>query len=376
MDDLRWILLVIGLVVIAAIYLSGRFEREEWKRDREGFPGFPKSGKKSEHEKMPASSMKEEPQISIPEVEDDTIDLSVNSTPQPTKPPARENIQSEVKPPPVSEIKKEEKIEPVIEPKPVKNQSVGIRSEEDVIKALGLPGQDEEETVEEILFEKKEENSVTEEKVKEKEQVIEDDWKGVIDSTKEPLIEDEIVDIAIPDEEPRVDKKPEQDTRPGVKAGTVKPLQQELLLEIEPLVLVLTIMAKGEDFLEGKLIRRVLDGAGLKCDENGIFQFHMTGKKDAVFSIVSAVEPGVFDVATIDKYKTPGLSCFCQLPGPLPNKDLFRIMQMKALNIAEKLGAKLCDDRRNLLTEQAITHYNDRITEFDREMVLAKKKQG
>jgi len=84
----------------------------------------------------------------------------------------------------------------------------------------------------------------------------------------------------------------------------------------------------------------------------------------------------VFDVATIDKYKTPGLSCFCQLPGPLPNKDLFRIMQMKALNIAEKLGAKLCDDRRNLLTEQAITHYNDRITEFDREMVLAKKKQG
>ena len=34
MDDLRWILLLVGAVVLVAIYFSGRFESEDWARER------------------------------------------------------------------------------------------------------------------------------------------------------------------------------------------------------------------------------------------------------------------------------------------------------------------------------------------------------
>ena len=35
MDDLRWVLMVVGALVIAAVYFSSRFEREDWTRERE-----------------------------------------------------------------------------------------------------------------------------------------------------------------------------------------------------------------------------------------------------------------------------------------------------------------------------------------------------
>lgn len=47
----------------------------------------------------------------------------------------------------------------------------------------------------------------------------------------------------------------------------------------------------------------------------------------------------------------------------------------KTRGIADKLNGQLCDDKRNQLIEQAIGHYRDRITAFDHEMVLARKKQ-
>lgn len=359
MDDLRWILTAIGVVLIAAIYLSGRFEREDWRRDREGFPGDP------EPDIKPDRPERREPQIENSELSTSATQVVVNSKPEISK-PAQTEVQAEIKKTAskpqeekvqVREIEKKESTDkPASIPAPERKEAFGINSEEDVKKALGL------------------DKTSVENKTSEAEN-IEEDWSDVVESTRGPLIEDEIVDVDIPEEIAKLDKKPETDASLKFKPDIEDPVQQELQLEIEPLVLVLTVMAKSNNFFDGKLIKRILDGSGLKIDENGIFQFHMTGKKDAVFSVVSAIEPGVFDVETLADYKTPGLSFFCQLPGPLPNKDMFRIMQMKALNIAEKLGGKLCDDKRNLLTEQATAHYNDRITEFDREMVLASKKQ-
>jgi hypothetical protein len=33
MEDLRWILLLVGGLVVAAVYFSSRFEREDWVRE-------------------------------------------------------------------------------------------------------------------------------------------------------------------------------------------------------------------------------------------------------------------------------------------------------------------------------------------------------
>ena len=47
MEDLRWILLLVGALVIAAVYFSSRFEREDWVREREQFDARKQSSKKA-----------------------------------------------------------------------------------------------------------------------------------------------------------------------------------------------------------------------------------------------------------------------------------------------------------------------------------------
>lgn len=295
MDDLRWILAIAGAVVVAAIFLSGRFEREEWRRDREQGSKHP----------QPVSSQRVEPQIgNIPEA---------------------------------------------------KKVSVGLNSEEDVNEALNAS---------------EPELPITEEKTNSSE----GEWEGAVDSTREPLIEDEIVSVEIPAEFSEYAEERRSKSRLKFKPEAEKPFQQELVLDVEPLVLVLTILAKNENLFSGDDVKKALEDEGINHGDMEIFHFHMGDEKDAVFSVASVVEPGTFDLETINEYETPGLSLFCQLPGPIGSTVAFEILLKKARSIADSLGGQLCDDKRNLLTEQSAAHYRDRITAFDRELVLARKK--
>ena len=310
MDDLRWILAIAGAVVVVAIYLSGRFEREEWKRDR--------------------GIISEQPSPTVSE----------KATTQNTT--EVQNNKVETQPPKIQQ--------------PVRKASVGLNSEEDVNNALEvseqIPSPVDEET-----------------------KNLDSEWEGVIDSTREPLIEDEIVAVQIPPEFSEYGEERRSKSRLKLKPEVKEPVQQELVLDVEPLVLILTILAKDEDRFSGDEIIQILEAEEIKHGDMNIFHFHIENEKDALFSVASVVEPGIFDLEAIDAYETPGLSLFCQLPGPVESVEAFDILLKKARSISEKLDGQLCDDKRNLLTEQAIGHYRDRISAFDHEMLLARKKQ-
>ena len=362
-------------MIVIAIYLSGRFEREAWRRDRDGLSQLTETVLKPVIGKKPAqpspsqapSQVRKEPHI------DDNIKNRIVDD---------EEVKSHLASEPELEAEQEPELQPDDrsgdQKKLQRHTSVGISSEEDIEKVL------EKSTSQPLRSSQAASQVNHEEPLRESKNEIpktSDDWGSAVNSAREPLIEDEIVEVDIPEEltglESQSESKAELKFRPDVEEPLqkIEPVQQELLLEIEPLVVVLTVMAKGDNFFNGAMIKKTLQDSGLVLDDRGIFNFHMTGKKDPIFSVVSVIEPGIFDMNTIRDYSTPGLSIFCQLPGPLPNADLFRIMHMKALNLAEKLGGQLCDDRRNLLTEQSTTHYNDKIKEFDRELVLARKKR-
>jgi cell division protein ZipA len=295
-DDLRWILAITGAVVVVAIYLSGRFEREEWRRDRE--------------------HVLEKPQ-------------PVNS----------------------------ERIEPQIKDSPkIKKVSVGLSNEDDVNKALGVSEQEPSPTEEKANNEKNE-------------------WNNAVDSTKEPLIEDEIVAVEIPAELAEFGEERRSESRLRFKPESEKPFQQYLSLDVEPLVLALTVMAKNKNQFSGSDIKNAVEAEGVKHGNMDIFHFLMEGKTDPIFSIASVVEPGSFDMEKIDEYETPGLSLFCQFPNSMEDSEVFNVMLTKAQAISENLGGQLCDDKRNLLTEQSTAHYRDQIAAFEHEVMLARKKQ-
>jgi cell division protein ZipA len=295
-DDLRWVLAIFGFVVVVATYLSGRFEREEWRRDREHDPG----------QQRPVTS---------------------------------------------------ERIEPQIETHPeIKKVSVGLSSEDDVNKALAAP---------------RHEFSPAEDKVKN----TEGEWGMAVDSAKEPLIEDEIVAVEIPPEFSEYAEERRSKSRLKFKPEVEEPVQHEMELDVEPLVLVLTIVAQDEHQFSASEIKKVLEDEGINHGDMGIFHFYMGNEKDAVFSVANVVEPGTFDLTTINEDETPGLSLFCQLPGPVAGSVAFELLLKKSRVIADNLDGQLCDDKRNLLTEQATGHYRDRIMSFDHDVVLARKKQ-
>lgn len=145
-------------------------------------------------------------------------------------------------------------------------------------------------------------------------------------------------------------------------------------VDIKPLVLVLTVLAPHGKPWSGDSLRNALEAEGLRHGEMNIFHFHHPQYKDAVFSVANAMEPGVFDLPTMSELETPGITLFCQLPGPLENEVAFDFMLDKARALAGQLGGHVCDDRRNPLTAQTVSHYHDRIETFSRELTLARKK--
>jgi len=311
-DDLRWILAIAGAVVVVAIFLSGRFEREEWRRDRKYGSGQPQS----------TNPERIEPQI-------DSIAEAQTVSAQ--------------------------------------KVSVGLNSEEDVNNALDESGQ---------------QSSITPSLAKECPDNSNDGWDDSVESAKQPLVEDEIVPVQIPAElsahaeERRSKPRFNFNSNANTNANAEEPVQQELGLDVEPLVLVLTVLAKKENLLGGSKIKKVLEEEGINYGDMEIFHFRMGSETDAVFSVANLVEPGTFNTKTINDEQTPGLSLFCQLPGPVAGTVAFELLLKKARIIAENLGGQLCDDKRNLLTEQATGHYRDRISAFDHELALARKKKN
>ena len=330
MDDLRWILALVGAVIVVAIYFSSRFEREEWKRDR---------GMGPEHNR-PSKAAHRAPQ----------------------------NIKLGDKGPVSNTAKPVERKDPIIS-----EEMPAIKAEVDPVSGSTQP----QEPTPNLKQEPNDKPVPAKPKMATSPSEVAESnasWHGVVDSAKEPLIEDEIVSIEIPEELSSLGEELKSETKLKFKPELEEPVQQELALGIEPLVLVLTIMARDDGQFIGNEIKQVLEDTGLKHGEMDIFHLHMPEKKHAIFSVASVIEPGIFDLDTIKEYKTPGLSLFCQLPGSIPGAVAFNMLLQKARSITEKLGGQLCDDKRNLLTEQALSHYRDRIEEFERELVLARKR--
>lgn len=142
-------------------------------------------------------------------------------------------------------------------------------------------------------------------------------------------------------------------------------------LGIEPMVLVLTVMARQGERIHGPALLSALEQEGFEFGEMEIFHYYYEAKSPALFGVVNVVEPGVFDLSAMSHFSTPGITLYCQVPGVLSPETSFEKMLACARNLAGHLQASVCDDKRNPLTEQAIGHYRDQARDFNRKLLLA-----
>jgi len=133
-------------------------------------------------------------------------------------------------------------------------------------------------------------------------------------------------------------------------------------LGTETLLIVLNIMSPKGHVFSGEGIHAVMTSAGLVHGEHQIY--HYLKDDVAVFSIANAVEPGFFELDKLDSISTPGLAVFLQLPGPLECRQALDNLLEVSQRLAKALGGDLCDENRNVLSAQTITHLKDKIEAY------------
>jgi cell division protein ZipA len=149
---------------------------------------------------------------------------------------------------------------------------------------------------------------------------------------------------------------------PQRPAAGVRPSQP-----IDRIVTLFVSARSGETFSGANLIVAA-EKAGLTFGDMGIFHRLMPGKPQAgpVFSMANMVKPGNFDMRHIDELRTPGVSFFLTLPGPLPALDAWDAMLPTAQRLAELLDGSVLDEERNTLGRQGVAHIRDELRAYDR----------
>ncbi len=125
---------------------------------------------------------------------------------------------------------------------------------------------------------------------------------------------------------------------------------------------VIYVLALDEPFL-GQGLVEVLLNSGMTFGEMDIF--HQLDDRGAqLFSLASAVEPGTFNLSSLDQFSTPGVSLFMrvhELAAPLQVLDS---MLSVANMVAQELNGEVRDETRSVMTPQTIEHCRQSLTEF------------
>ncbi|MGB6976706.1 MAG: cell division protein ZipA [Gammaproteobacteria bacterium] len=136
--------------------------------------------------------------------------------------------------------------------------------------------------------------------------------------------------------------------------------------------IVLMLMAKPEVPYTGYELLQVLLAAGLRFGKMNVFHRHekISGQGEILFSLASAVEPGIFELNRMGSFSCPGLTLFLRLSNfQKGNKDLlqaFDLMIETARQLVEDLGGEVCDEQRQPLTDEKMNDWRSYLAYYER----------
>lgn len=134
-------------------------------------------------------------------------------------------------------------------------------------------------------------------------------------------------------------------------------------------IVSLFVMAREGQAFNGPDLIVAAEKAGLEYGDMGIYHRLVDGRREAgpIFSVANMLKPGSFDLTRLDALRTPGLSFFMTLPGPVTALDAWDAMLPTAQRLAELLDGQVLDEERNALGRQRIAHIRDELRGWDRD---------
>ncbi len=123
---------------------------------------------------------------------------------------------------------------------------------------------------------------------------------------------------------------------------------------------------EGKEF-SGTTLVKALNSVGMQFGEMAIFHHFGAGElkcQTPVFSAANMFEPGTFDMRRIEAFRTAGVALFLQLPGPLDGPVAFELLLNTAQRLTELTGGELYVDPKNLLDPPSIARLRKRAARF------------
>lgn len=141
-------------------------------------------------------------------------------------------------------------------------------------------------------------------------------------------------------------------------------------------LLVMHVKCKDERGFHGAALLHVVMQCGMQFGDMKVFhRFAKTEDGPQIqFSMMSSVNPGVFDIDQIDDLYIPSVSFVMGLPAPGSSQECFTMMLETAKVIVRHLNGELRDENRSVMTPQTIEHYKQRIQDFERRKQLARMR--
>lgn len=165
-------------------------------------------------------------------------------------------------------------------------------------------------------------------------------------------------------------EEPDYDDEPAYEepVQVAEPVQE--LPPVEKIwqdVYVINLMARPSHDLQGATLLSSLLALGFKFGEMDIFHRHedLNGKGEVLFSMINMVKPGTFNPYRMEQFSTPGVSLFMQLPLRSNAAFAFEHMLQAADQLASDLDAMLTDASRSPLSDDDIARYRHELAAYE-----------
>jgi cell division protein ZipA len=137
---------------------------------------------------------------------------------------------------------------------------------------------------------------------------------------------------------------PGEQELPGELPEQPRPTVVDWPPESERHILSLRVVALSHERLSGRVVRLALGACGFEHGRFGIF--HQPGADGrALLSAANLSKPGIFDLPNMDFQRFSGVSLFAVLPGPLPPAAALDHLLDTAQDLAERLRARVQDEQ-------------------------------
>ena len=140
-------------------------------------------------------------------------------------------------------------------------------------------------------------------------------------------------------------------------------------------IVAIRLLGDRERRIDGADLKKALAAEGLAFGRYAIFHRLVQGGRP-LYSIASLVEPGSFDEEQMASSLFPGISIFAVYPGPMAAPQAFDELLATARRLAERLSASLQDDAGSSLTGQRVLSIREELVHFEHLVVLSRSRPG